>query len=128
MSISGGGGKSTCAPRCGRIFRKRALAYYGFKCAVCGKDYLRRGDLLQVDHRRNRLANGDLTFGNETMADVRLRCGRCHTRGVSSDFASNEYRKSKRWERVIVWLAFAPFKLVLLIARSAFNSYKKRDE
>jgi hypothetical protein len=49
-----------------------------------------------VDHRRY-YKDGELIFGKETFADVRLVCGRHNGRGVRSDWIIHEDAKAGLW-------------------------------
>jgi hypothetical protein len=101
-------------------FRQRALAYYKYRCAVCGFDYVRRGFgkyQLQVDHRTYRDKKGDFVFGKESLAQVRLLCPDHHGKGISSDAAIGEYRKSFRWLKAILWLSALPWKVLKFALR-----------
>lgn len=76
-----------------KAFRRRALAHYRYRCAVCRLDYSVSPWQLIVDHKRY-WKDGRLIFGRETFADVRVLCPSHNLKGVHSDTFFRQWRNS----------------------------------
>src|SRR4051812_7827488 len=81
--------------------RKKALAYHGRRCSVCGTT--RR---LQTHH---------LTYerlGHERVTDFRILCKDHHPKGRLSASEIDSWHTSLVWLRVLSWVCFLPIRLL----------------
>lgn len=102
------------ASRGWRDFRKEALAHFGYRCAVCRFDYRERGysrRQLVADHKRY-WKQGELIFGRETFADVRILCPACHRQGIHSDDAIHHRRRVHLRSKLLCWSLRLPLRLL----------------
>ena len=100
-------------------FRRRFLEYAGYRCSVCGFDYLEHGYSkwqLITDHKLY-WKNGKIIFGHETFDNVRCVCPGCNRKGVRSDATVRSDRKAYWYFKALLWVSVLPFRLIRGIVR-----------
>lgn len=90
-------------------FAPLARKHYKWICAICQKR------AWIVDHKKYKLPNGKLIFGQETLNDVRLLCARCNRKGVRSDIQIRQERKALWWRKAIEAITNRAWRIIVCI-------------
>ena len=89
-------------------FRKDALAYYHYKCAVCDLDYREKHLPIQVHHFHYKKFGKSVIGREHPYFDVCLLCTAHHPQGKLARESIQLWRKSyrfrKRWAKIFTML------------------------